>query len=153
MFRARHSRFTPAPGCRRISPAPRSCPPVIDSRQGLPCLFHMGIPQWAYYTNAHTNYYLYFKGIILHITIDKYPNGHYNRPIQDEGAPGSLPNQPGNAHKPANRPAREHTTSGSRWQEIRPQGREVIQCNLSTKFRSAPAIKKWDIFPPFLFHP
>ena len=29
------------------------------------------------------------------VTIDKYSNGHYNRPIQDEGAPGSQPKQPG----------------------------------------------------------
>ena len=57
----------------------------------------MGIPQWAYYTNTHTNYYLYFKGFILPIIIDKYPNGHYNRPIQDEGAPGSQPKHTGNA--------------------------------------------------------
>lgn len=97
---------TPPPAAAAYPPAPRSCPPEIDSRRSLPHLSHTGIPQWAYYTNTHTNYYLYFKGIILPITIDKYPNGHYNRPIQDEGAPGSLPKQPGNAPTPANRPAR-----------------------------------------------
>lgn len=87
---ASSSSISPAPGhARRRPTAARACPPEIDSRQGLPCLLHMGIPQWAYYTNTHTNYYLYFKGIILPITIDKYPNGHYNRPIQDEGAPGN----------------------------------------------------------------
>nr|DAU79795.1 MAG TPA: hypothetical protein [Caudoviricetes sp.] len=43
---------------------------------------------------------------MLPITIDKYPNGHYNRPIQGEGAPAASQSTPGTPPKPANRPAR-----------------------------------------------
>lgn len=78
----------------------------IARRRSLLLLLHMGIPQWAYYTNAHTNYCVYYIGIICPKAIDKYSNGHYNRHIQNEGAPGSQPKQPGNAPTPASRPAR-----------------------------------------------
>lgn len=96
----------PRPRLPSHIPRPRSCPPEIDSRQGLPCLHHMGIPQWAYYPMptqiiVHLVWVLFAQNLLTNtlmgITIDTYKTRAH--PTASQSTPGTPP-------QPANRPAR-----------------------------------------------
>lgn len=108
---ASRSRISPAPGhARRRSTAARACPacPIWVYHNGhiiqIPTQIIIYILRVLYCPQLLTN-------TLMGITIDPYKTRAH--PAAYQSNPGTPPNQPKGQHG-------EYTTSGSRWQEIRP---------------------------------
>lgn len=110
----------PAPGCRRISPAPghaRRRSTAAEACPTCPTQVYRNGHNAQCYNNiiVYLIWALFAQKILTYTLLGSIISAYRTRahPVASQSTPGTPPHQPTGQHG-------EYTTSGSRWQEIRP---------------------------------